>query len=924
MARGEISPALYGRVDTAAYQVALRKARNVVIHPYGGASGRDGTRYLEPCKDHTETGIIRLIPFSFKTSDQYMLEFGHNYMRVMRDGGHVLDTGSVETITGITNANPAVVTVSSPTSFIAGEEIFIQGVVGMTEVNGRRYIVANPSGSTFELTNQITGANIDSTGFGVYGSVGTATSIFELLTPYDENDLFDIVHVQSADVMTLTHKSYAPAELARLDHDVWTLTDIDFADETNTPDGITVTVNTTGTETRDYTVAAVDANGQESLSGFSNTTVAITGATQADPVEITATAHGFPTGTEVWITGVVGMTEINDRRFIITSTGANTFTLDNENGTGHTAYSSAGTVAPNFVRVTNSATAEDNDIDWTAVTGIGRYAIYRRDNGLWGLIGEATTNTFLDDDFAPDTGEAPTGFANPFQLNNNPGAVTFYEQRRVFGGSTENPDTSWFSQTGRINTFSVRSPTVADDAITATLTSREVNEIRQYVPGDDLVVLTSGTEWRITAGSDAVLAPDTIQQKPQTNWGSSTLPPLEIDQTILFVPGEYNNVRSLGFSLQLDGYSGSDLMLFAEHLLENDLIRDWALSLSPEPRIHIVLESGDGLTFTFDQEQEVLAWTTWDTDGFFESTAALRGSGRNGIDTVYYVVRRFINGGWRRFIEAWQQRHFAEVEDAFYLDAGSTWDVPVTPDSISLADPIVITDADHTLSDGDFVDFEDFVWESDFDADFNETQPDQLNGRRFVVANSTATTFELENANGDAINGSTYNALVTLGVYRQAVSALVGLDHLEGENVVALTDGNVVSSMTVTNGGVTLPRPSTRIQIGLRYISDIQTLDIETPQGTTQGQKKKVNSVNVRFRRSRGLLIGPDSDMLNEMKQREFEKMGEPTALLTGDKKIDIPPEWNSNGRVFLRQKDPLPITVLAIIPVVTPGDEEE
>ena len=51
------------------------------------------------------------------------------------------------------------------------------------------------------------------------------------------------------------------------------------------------------------------------------------------------------------------------------------------------------------------------------------------------------------------------------------------------------------------------------------------------------------------------------------------------------------------------------------------------------------------------------------------------------------------------------------------------------------------------------------------------------------------------------------------------------------------------------------------------------------------------------------------------MKQREFEDYGEPTELLTGDKEIGIMPEWNTNGRLFFRQRDPLPFTLLSVVP---------
>ena len=108
-AKGEISPTLYGRVDTSAYHIALAKALNCNIHTYGGVSNRPGTIYIGPCKEHTYAP--RLIPFQFKTADQYVLEFGNLYMRVIRDDAYVTETA----LTGCTAtaANPVVVTKSS-------------------------------------------------------------------------------------------------------------------------------------------------------------------------------------------------------------------------------------------------------------------------------------------------------------------------------------------------------------------------------------------------------------------------------------------------------------------------------------------------------------------------------------------------------------------------------------------------------------------------------------------------------------------------------------------------------------------------------------------------------------------------------------------------------------------------------------------
>ena len=153
------------------------------------------------------------------------------------------------------------------------------------------------------------------------------------------------------------------------------------------------------------------------------------------------------------------------------------------------------------------------------------------------------------------------------------------------------------------------------------------------------------------------------------------------------------------------------------------------------------------------------------------------------------------------------------------------------------------------------------------------------------------------------------------------MTSITGLRHLLNTEVVVLADGNVITGTTVSaTGGITLANTASRVHIGLRYISDIETLDIESPTGTVQSALKKIARVNVRLKKSRGMLIGPNSSNLIEWKQRELEKMGSPTALLTGDAEVILLPDWNSNGRIFIRQKDPLPMHVLAIMPDINLG----
>lgn len=105
-----------------------------------------------------------------------------------------------------------------------------------------------------------------------------------------------------------------------------------------------------------YTVTVVDAN-NVSLDGTDTTAWSayssdgvmrqqrkITGATQANPCEITVSGHGLSTGNNVSLSQIVGMDELNGSNYTITVTSANTFTLDGINSTSYDAYVSGGVV----------------------------------------------------------------------------------------------------------------------------------------------------------------------------------------------------------------------------------------------------------------------------------------------------------------------------------------------------------------------------------------------------------------------------------------------------------------------------------------------------------------------------------------------------------------------------------------------------
>lgn len=153
-----------------------------------------------------------------------------------------------------------------------------------------------------------------------------------------------------------------------------------------------------------------------------------------------------------------------------------------------------------------------------------------------------------------------------------------------------------------------------------------------------------------------------------------------------------------------------------------------------------------------------------------------------------------------------------------------------------------------------------------------------------------------------------------------------GLDHLEGKEVAVLADGNVVANylnpITVTSGQITLPFSASKVIVGLPYYSDIETLNIEEklPDGTMQGRKVRVGKLVLRVVNSRGGYIGPDANRLKELRDNDRTVYDDALTLKTGDLKQTLGGGYTDGGRVYIRQYDPLPLTVSAIIPVVTPA----
>jgi hypothetical protein len=836
LAGGEVSDAIAARVDIDKYKTSVYKCENFFPQVHGGLTNRPGLQFIAEAKG---TGTTRLIPFEFNTTQTYVLEFGDQYMRVFKDAGQVLDTSVSLTITGATAADPVVITTSASHGLSDGESVYITGVAGMTQLNGRTFNITSLTATTFSIQNSA-GADVDGSAYTAYTSGGTADKVFELATPYVAADIFDLEYVQSADVMTITHPNYAPRDLTRTDHDAWTLSTITFAPSQAAPTNVSVTA-TGGSTTFTYAVTAVN---EETLE------------------------ESLP------------------------ATGSSS---------------------------TSKAAGWDNTVTWVAAAGAGTYNIYREENGIYGFVGRAEGTSFNDDNIDPDGTDTPPKSRNPFNAAGDyPSTVGYHQQRRIFANTDNDTQKFFMSQTGNISNMSFSSPQKDDDAITVTIASRQVNEIRHFVSLSDLVILTSGGEW-LVEGIDGVITPGGIQVKPQSYYGSTNLTPIVAGDIVIYMqPGQ--TVRDLGYKYESDSYSGNDLSVLARHLFDYNSVSDWSFAQAPHNLIWCVRDDGICLSLTYSREQNVFGWSRHTTQGDFKSVASIR---EGDDDFSYFIVERTVNGSTMKYVERMQTRDFTDIQDSFFVDSGLTLDNPVDISGYTNANPVVITTATaHGLTNGDTVDISG-IKVSDSSTTRGWAYDTGLEGSGYTVANVTSTTFELQN-NGSDVDGTSFSVYHSGGKVREAVTSISGLWHLEGQSVVALGNGYVERNLTVSNGGITLQNKASRVHVGLPYTSEMQTLRIDNGNvlDTIQGRNKKISRLSIRFEQSLGGWYGPDLDHMREIKYGLPAQYGQTPSWITGDKDLTMSPSWNKDGQIVIQQRDPLPMTLLALIPDVIPGGD--
>jgi hypothetical protein len=743
-AAGEISPELYARVDLAKHQTGVAEALNFWTLPHGPAQNRPGFEYVLEVKDSTKA--VYLIEFEFSTEQTFMLEFGDQYVRFHTNGGTLLETGL--NITGI--SQPAGLITSNAHGLSNGDWVFLSGIVGMTELNGRYVVVSDSAANTFRMKD-FAGAYITTGDFTAYTSGGTAARVYTVATPYLEADLFRLHYTQSADVLTIVHPTYAPRELRRLGATNWQLSTITFA------------------------------------------------PTIATPGAPTTTPGGPGGGTPV------------DNTYVCTAIASDTLEESLASASDTESYDL--TVATNFI-----------DVDPPTVSGAVRYNIYKLKNGLYGFIGQTDGSALRDNNITPDVGRTPAIASTPFNATDDfPGAVGYAEGRRAFGGTNNKPQNFWLTRSGTESNLSYSIPTRDDDTIAGRILARQANRIRHILPMADLVLLTSGGEWRISPQNSDILTPDSAAPKVVSNEGASDVTPAITGTAVLYVEALGSHIRELDYKKDRNGQvtlEPRDVAVLAPHLFDGYAIVDMAYTKRPYKMVWAARSDGVLLGLTYLPEHDVTAWHQHSTEGLFESVAAVA---EGSSTALYAVVARTVNGRAVRYIERMRSRAFATLADAFLVDAGSTYD-------------------------------------------------------------GAATT------------------------------SIAGLHHLEGETVSVLADGSVHPQLVVVDGAITLENAASKVHVGLPITADLQTLSpaIEEAQAFGSGLLKNATRIHLRVNASAGIKVGPTFAMLREYTPRTSEPYGSPPSLKTGTISLSLDNKWSLEAQVCIRQSDPLPLTILS------------
>lgn len=659
--------------------------------------------------------------------------------------------------------------------------------------------------------------------------VESAGTPVEVVTPWTEDEIFDVHIVQVNDVAFMVHPSHPPQQLTRVSDTSWTLAEFAYewppmsdenlaattlAASATTGSGVTLTASA-ATFTADHVGAFFEISHYRS-SSITTLSLATTADSAAMAIlgKLEVTTYGAWTGTLSlqrrnaaggW-ENLLQWSSVADKN-VVAEYAANDTTEF------RLSYSGTGTSSPR---------AELRAADGR-VTGLVKVTGYTSSTSATVTVVKDLLSTAATPRWAEGAWSAKNGY---------PRAITLHQQRLVFAATTAKPQQIWASAVGDFNNFSTRT-NYDDDAWSYQIAAEESTPILWLASATSLVIGTGAEEWIGYGDQDKPITPTSRQFARKSKTGSEPLQAQIVGGILLFIQRSGRRMREFVYVNENDRFDTPDVTQLSEHMTRGGF-RQFAYAQNPDSILWAVTGDGKLISCTYKRSEEVVAWSRHPMAGTVESVSVVPGD--YGADEVWIVVALDVDGATTRRIRRFDPEH---------------WDLLEA-----------------------------------------ETQAQLV----YVDGGIRATL-----AGGD--------------------TDVAGLDHLEGETVVVLVDGAIFDSQEVIGGKIALEaKDDDRTVIaGLPYTSRYQPmpLEIQMQDGTAQGRRVRVDTVSALFHKTGTFRIAPNSTATSYLEsfRSATDSYDAPPALFTGEKAVTIAGGFDRNCDIVISADQPLPLTVVRVVP---------
>ncbi len=587
--------------------------------------------------------------------------------------------------------------VASAPPLNVGDWVYVQSMAGLTQLNGETFVISNIVGDTIYLQD-VFGANVDATSFPAYAGGGSVSRIYTLTTPYAEQDLPWLKVVQSADTMSLclvnqiTGTEYNGQDLVRNSDTNWTFSPLVPAPSVSPPATVSGVSSASGSVNYEYVVTSIDPNdGTESIaSSIVSIPSAVDIASTAGSITVSWSAvanvteyyiykalpgYGAPVaaGAQFGYAGLSYGNSFVDSN-IVADFSHSPPTHQNPFARGVITGGTAVSGGSGYTHITLSITSGTGT--GGVLTGVLKsgalVGVIVQDEGAGYLAGD-TINVGGD-----GVGAAATLQVGP-QSGTYPSVPAYFQERRGYANTLNNPDTYFFSQPGAFTNFDVRNPTIASDAITGSPWAVQVNGVQWMIQSSGgLLVMTGLRAWMLVgSGSFATnvqpISPSNQNDVPQAFTGSSPLiQPILINFDVLYV--DPNGVYWYDLPYQLYALSEPiDLTDVSAHMFTGYTVVARAYCEKPYRLIWSVRSDGALLSLTYYKTQKVQGWARHDTQGIFVGVCSVN---EPPVNAAYFATRRFPGGGNPYIIERMDNRIWTDAESVWAVDCGLSYPQP--------------------------------------------------------------------------------------------------------------------------------------------------------------------------------------------------------------------------------------------------------